>query len=159
MKLKSFLEIVGSILVCQTAGFIGAFFTASNVPTWYTTIKKPVFNPPNWIFGPVWITLYCLMGIALYLIWVKRGEHPQANFGVYLFLAHLVLNALWSVIFFGMHKICWAFVEIIILWAMILVLMLLFSKIDKRATYLLIPYFLWVSFASVLNYSICMLNK
>lgn len=159
MKLKSLIEVAVSILICQTAGFIGAFFTASNVPTWFATIKKPVFNPPNWIFGPVWITLYFLMGIALYLIWLKRGEHPQANLGIYLFLGHLVLNALWSAIFFGAHEICWAFAEIIILWASILFIMWLFYKIDKRATYLLIPYILWVTFASVLNYSICILNK
>jgi len=153
-----YVNLIIFILISQLAGVIGSIFTASAIPTWYAVLNKPSFNPPGWIFGPVWIILYTLMGIASYLIWKKRAKGKLPQMALILFFVHLAFNALWSIIFFGLHNLMWAFFEIIILWLMIVVLNVLFYKIDKRATYLLIPYLLWVSFAAFLNFSIWMLN-
>lgn len=156
--MTKFFQTILFVLLSQSAGLIGSIFTTSSIASWYSGVNKPSFNPPNWIFGPVWISLYTLMGIASYLVWQKRGENPLAKTALIIFFVHLVFNALWSIIFFGLHSPMWAFFEIIILWIMILVLIALFYKIDKRAAYLLVPYILWVSFASVLNFSIWRLN-
>lgn len=156
--MAKFLAPLGFILISQLAGVVGSFFTAPAISTWYSTLNKPSFNPPSWVFGPAWITLYTLMGIASYLIWQKRGESSLAKTALIIFFVHLVFNALWSIIFFGFHSPMWAFVEIVFLWAMILSLIVIFYKIDRRAAYLLVPYILWVSFASVLNFSIWRLN-
>lgn len=158
MKTKPILKIIASILLCQSAGIIGSIFTAPNIQTWYTTLNKPAFNPPGWIFGPVWLSLYTLMGIALYLVWKRKGENRSARQATNLFLIHLIFNAAWSIIFFGLHQLALAFVCIATLWLMIIALIILFHKIDKRAAYLLIPYLFWVSFASLLNFSIWVLN-
>jgi benzodiazapine receptor len=152
-KYKDILGGFVAILICEAAGLIGTIFTSDSISTWYTTITKPSFNPPNWIFGPVWTTLFALMGVALYLVWKQRNRKA-----LYIFGAQLVLNILWSVIFFGLHSPMWAFVEIVILWLMILWTILTFYKINKVAAYLLVPYILWVSFASVLNFAIWRLN-
>lgn len=130
-------------------------FTSSSVSTWYATLAKPSFNPPSWLFGPVWTVLYILMGIALYLAWTKRKE---ANGEIAVFTAQLALNMLWSALFFGLRNPSWALIEIIILWVMILVTMMKFYAIEKKAGYLLVPYLLWVSFATVLNVAIVILN-
>ncbi|MFA5163448.1 MAG: TspO/MBR family protein [Patescibacteria group bacterium] len=153
-----FLRPLVFILISQLAGVIGSVFTSSAIPGWYSTLDKPSFNPPNWIFGPMWVTLYVLMGIASYLIWKRRGDIKSVKISLIIFFAHLILNALWSIIFFGLHNPMLAFFEIVILWLSILLLIGLFYRIDKRASYLLIPYLLWVSFASILNYSIWKLN-
>lgn len=158
MKIKKPLLLVLSILLSQLAGAIGSFFTTSAISGWYVTLAKPSFNPPNWLFGPVWITLYTLMGIALYLVWRKGMNVQKVSFAVKLFLIHLVFNSLWSIVFFGMKNLSLAFGVIVILWSMIAYLIKLFSEIDKRASYLLIPYLLWVSFASALNFAIWQLN-
>ncbi|PLX20848.1 TspO protein [Candidatus Parcubacteria bacterium] len=146
------------ILISQFAGIVGSIFTSSKIPTWYASINKPFFNPPGWLFGPVWIVLYAMMGYASYLIYLRRGENSLVNATLIVFFIHLALNALWSIIFFGLQNPMWAFFEIIILWIMIVLLVFLFYKIDRRAAYLLIPYLLWVSFASVLNFAIWKLN-
>lgn len=156
--MAKFLAPLGFILISQLAGVVGSFFTAPAISTWYSTLNKPSFNPPSWVFGPAWITLYTLMGIASYLIWQKRGDNSLVKTALIIFFIHLVFNALWSVIFFGLHSPMWAFVEILFLWAMILLLIIIFYKIDRRAAYLLVPYILWVSFASILNFSIWRLN-
>lgn len=156
--MKKFFQLIISILICQLAGIIGSFFTVSSVGTWYTTVDKPIFNPPGWVFGPVWITLYTLMGIALYLVWQKGYNKQKIKQAVWLFLIHLVVNSLWSIIFFGWQQIWLAFVWIILLWILIVWCMWWFYKIDKRAFYLLVPYLLWVSFASILNFSLGLLN-
>ena len=156
--MKKFISPIIFILISQAAGIVGSVFTTSKIPTWYAGLNKPFFNPPGWIFGPVWITLYTMMGVASYFVWQKRGENPLANTALIIFFVHLIFNALWSILFFGLQNPMWAFLEIIILLVMIIVLVILFYKIDKRAAYLLIPYLLWVSFASVLNFSIWRLN-
>jgi tryptophan-rich sensory protein len=156
--MKKAFTILFFILISQFAGIIGSFFTAPAISGWYAELNKPFFNPPGWVFGPAWISLYTLMGIASYLIWLKRKKNNLANTALIIFFIHLVFNALWSIIFFGLNNPMWAFFEIIILWIMILVLIIMFYKIDRKASYLLIPYILWVSFASLLNFSIWMLN-
>jgi benzodiazapine receptor len=140
-----------SIVVCLSAGFIGSVFTFPSIPTWYASLVKPSFSPPNCIFGPVWTTLYILMGIAMYLVWQKKGS-------LKLFLVHLGFNAGWSIVFFGLRSILGGMAVIITLWGLIVYLTRAFYRIDKRAAYLLTPYLIWVSFASVLNFSLLILN-
>ena len=146
------------ILVSQVAGLIGSYFTSPAIPNWYASLNKPIFNPPSWIFGPAWILLYTLMGIAAYLVWKKWKKVQIAQLAVSLFFIHLVFNSLWSIFFFGLQNPELAFYLIIILWIMILALILIFKKVDKRAAWLMIPYLLWVSFATILNFSIWQLN-
>ena len=158
MKIKNPKLLVFSIVICQLAGVVGSFATTSAIPTWYVTLNKPSFNPPNWIFGPVWVTLYALMGISLYLVWQKVKDNKRAKYSVKIFIAHLLLNSLWSIVFFGFRDLSLALDVIAALWLLIVYVIYLFWKIDKRASYLLIPYLFWVSFASILNYSIWQLN-
>lgn len=158
MSRINYFKLMISILICQSAGFIGSFFTVSSVSTWYLTISKPFFNPPSWLFGPVWISLYLLMGISLYLIWNKEINNKQSKIAVKVFGLQLVLNSLWSIIFFGLRNPLFAFIEIILLWITIIFTIKYFYKISKKASYLLIPYILWVSFAAILNFSIYYLN-
>lgn len=152
-----FIPIFVSIIIAQAAGAIGSIFTAPNIPVWYEMLVKPEWNPPSWVFGPVWISLYTLMGIAAYLIWKKRGE-PGAKIALWVYGIHLILNTLWSIIFFGMRNPGLAFMEILVLLASILLTTWLFKKIDWRAAALMLPYIAWVSFASFLNYTIWQLN-
>jgi translocator protein len=147
------------ILISHLAGILGSFFTVSSIDSWYVNLDKPIFNPPNWIFGPVWLTLYTMMGIALYIIWHRNIRKKKVRQAVKLFLIHLVFNAAWSIIFFEFHQMFIALLVIIALWIMILMLIARFYELNKIAGYLLIPYILWVSFASVLNASLWMLNR
>lgn len=158
MKIKNPKLLLVSILVSQLAGIVGSVFTASQIEDWYLYLAKPSFNPPNWLFGPVWIILYTLMGISLYLIWSKGYKNKNIKYGVNVFFVHLFINSLWSIVFFGLHQLGAALVIIIGLWLMIIYLISLFWKIEKTAAYLLIPYLLWVTFASFLNFSIWQLN-
>jgi tryptophan-rich sensory protein len=121
-------------------------------------LEKPSFNPPNWIFGPAWTILYLLMGISIYLVWQRVKENKNNKKVMFIFWIHLFLNTIWSIIFFGFQNVGLAFINIVVIWFFIVLLMILFWKIDRRATYLLIPYLLWVSFASILNLSILLLN-
>jgi benzodiazapine receptor len=152
----NYFKLIFSIVICQLAGVIGSFFTVSSVSTWYVTLNKPFFNPPSWLFGPVWITLYFLMGISLYLIWNNVDKDTKS--ARIVFFVQLGLNTLWSLLFFGLKSPFLAFIEIIVLWLFILLNILFFYQKSKAASYLLIPYFVWVSFASVLNFSIFYLN-
>lgn len=147
-----------SLILPQLAGAVGSLFTSSSVSTWYAALERPSFSPPNWVFGPVWFTLYVLMGVSVYLIWQKAGKSGVAKKAVRLFWIHLFFNATWSIAFFGMQNIALGFANILIIIAFIVALMVKFWKIDKRATYLLVPYLAWVSFATVLNYSLLILN-
>jgi benzodiazapine receptor len=156
---KNSLKILVSVLVCLAAGGIGTPFTIQSIPTWYATLNKPAFSPPNYLFGPVWTLLYILMGIALYLIWKKGLKTKKVRNALSLFEIQLVLNLIWSPVFFGLKNILLALGIIIVLWIYILKTILAFAKIDKKASYLLIPYILWVSFAAVLNFSVWVLNK
>ncbi len=157
-KIPTALKLIIAIVVCQLAGIIGSFFTASSIPTWYATIVRPSIAPPNWVFAPVWTTLFALMGIAAFLIWKKGLDRKDVRIALWIFAGQLVLNTLWSIIFFGLQSPGAAFIEIIFLWLAILASMITFCKISRAAAYLLIPYILWVSFAAYLNYAIWMLN-
>jgi tryptophan-rich sensory protein len=159
MKKGDALRLAISILLCQLAGVIGGFFTASSVNTWYATLTKPSFNPPNWLFSPVWITLYVLMGVALFLVWRQGFQTESVKVAMYVFGVQLVLNTLWSILFFGLEMPLLAFIEILVLWGFILITLLKFKKISKLAGYLLLPYLLWVTFAAVLNFFLWSLNR
>lgn len=158
MKISNPIKLIISLVICQLAGIIGSLFTMSKIPTWYMTISKPELAPPNWIFGPVWTTLFILMGIALYLVWKQGTIRKDVKIALYIFGTQLILNVLWSIIFFGLENPGSAFVEIISLWISILLSIIYFYKINKTAGYLLIPYIAWVSFASYLNFMIWWLN-
>lgn len=152
------MKLVISILIPVLVGFVSGFFTQSGVDGWYAAANKPSFNPPNWVFAPVWTTLYVLMGIALFLIWRTDAEKNIKQTAIILFAIQLALNFFWSIIFFKFQQTGWAFVEIIAMWLMILITITWFGKINPAAAWLLVPYISWVSFASVLNYSIWKLN-
>lgn len=176
------IKLVISIIICEGAGIVGSIFTVPVISTWYVALQKPSFNPPNWIFAPVWTILFLLMGISLYLVWEKgfkvqdfeskqsgkkawnpvseklwSGSWREEN-AVAIFVLQLVLNILWSVIFFGLKLPAAAFSEILMLWAAIMYTIFNFYRISKPAAYLLIPYILWVSFATILNFSVAILN-
>lgn len=155
--MKNILKLIASVLISQAAGAIGSLFTVQNIPTWYAGLNKPSFNPPNYLFGPVWITLYFIMGIAFYLVW-RKSETENIKSAVWLFMIQLALNSVWSIIFFGYKNPMLGFMEIIVMWVFIVLCIVKFYPISKVAAWLLVPYLLWVSFASVLNFKIWMLN-
>jgi len=154
---KSILPLLVFILITLFAGFIGSLFTTPSIASWYAFINKPSFSPPNWLFAPVWSLLYILMGIAAFLIWQKR-DNLKTKPALMFYGIQLILNTFWSIIFFGMHNPGLAFLEIIILWTFILITLIKFYKINKTSGILFIPYFIWVSFASILNFAVWMLN-
>ncbi len=159
IKLKNnYWLLIGSILLCQTAGIIGSIFTVSAIKNWYVYLNKPSFSPPNWLFGPAWLLLYTLMGISLYLIRQKDINKKAVRSAVNLFIVHLFFNAIWSIVFFGMRNPFFALLNIVILWLMIVLIIFQFWKIKKVAAYLLVPYLFWVSFATILNFFIWKLN-
>ena len=158
MKLNAFSKLTIAVITCELAGVIGSLFTISAIPTWYATLAKPALNPPSWIFGPVWTTLYLLMGIAAFLVWRKGLDRKDVRKALGVFLIQLALNAIWSIIFFGLHSPFAALIDIVLMWLAIVWTMTLFYRISKPATWLLVPYILWVSFATYLNYSIWILN-
>jgi len=152
------LKFLISILLPLSLGAIAGMFTSQSVPEWYATLNRPSFNPPNWIFGPVWTTLYILMGISFFLIW-KQDASKERNRAILFFLLQLLLNFAWSFIFFYFNKIGLALVEIILLWISIIMMLVVFYKIKPMASYINIPYLLWVTFATVLNASYYILNR
>jgi len=158
MTVKSFLQLILAIAICELAGIIGTIFTVPAISGWYSTLQKPLLNPPNWLFGPVWITLYALMGIAAFLVWQVGWQKKEIRIALGIFTVQLLLNTLWSIVFFGLQSPLWALINIVVLWLAIIATMMSFYKISKPAMYLLVPYLLWVSFASYLNYSIWILN-
>lgn len=157
MKFKPLAFII-NIAVPLAIGAVGAFFTASSVKTWYVTLTKPSFNPPDQLFAPVWTFLYILIGIAAYLVWQKR--HTIVNFPrtIAIYLIQLLLNLLWSFVFFYAHQLGVAVFESLALLIAVIINALVFYKIDKTAGLLFIPYILWVGFATVLTYNIFILN-
>jgi len=155
--MKNVTKLAISILGCEIIGLIPTPVTIASISTWYVNLNKPSFNPPNWLFAPVWTFLFLLMGISVYLIW-KKGINKKTKYALDIFALQLVLNLCWTLIFFGLHSPLFAFVEIIILWVVILIVIIKFYKISRISAYLLIPYILWVTFASILNYSIYYLN-
>lgn len=153
------LPLIISILICESAGIIGSIFTFSAIPTWYMGLNKPWFNPPGFIFAPVWTILYLLMGISLYLIWQKGISKKENRKALFVFALQLILNTTWSIIFFGLKSPLGGLFIIIILWVLIIETIRRFYKIDKNASYLLFPYLLWVTFATILNFSLWILNQ
>lgn len=154
MKIK---KLGISLLLCFVVAFLGSLVTTPSIDTWYVTLQKPSFNPPNWVFGPVWTVLYFLMSVSLFLIWSKKTKNKDKK-PLQFFLLQLGLNLLWSIVFFGLHSPIGAFITIVLLWAAIFYTIILFYKVSKNAAYLLIPYLLWVSFATLLNLAIVILN-
>ncbi len=158
MNYRNLLKLLVCVAISESAGIIGSFFTISSIEGWYTALHKPFLSPPNWIFGPVWVILYVLMGVAAFLIWKKGWENKEVKAALAVFGLQLVLNTLWSIIFFGLHSPGLAFAEIMALWLAIIWTIVIFYKISRTAAWLLAPYILWVSFAAYLNFSIWMLN-
>ncbi len=157
-RTSDILRLVISIVVCNGAGLIGSFFTLDPVRTWYPTLTKPDLTPPGWVFGPVWTLLYTCMGVALFLAWTRHLGGKHRILWIRLFLAHLVVNAAWSIIFFGQRMLLPALGVISLLWILIVTLTLLAWRFDRRISLLLLPYLAWVSFATYLNYGIWSLN-
>ena len=159
MKINNPIKFIISVLIPVGIGAISGLFTASNVKTWFVTVAKPSFNPPGWLFAPVWTTLYIMMGIAFFLVW--KNETIQKSIkqkAIILFAIQMVLNFLWSFIFFQQHEIGWALVDIVLLWIFILLTISSFAPISRTAAWLLVPYISWVSFATILNFAIWQLN-
>lgn len=155
--MKNYQKLAVSILIPLLIGFLGGIITSSSVRSWYKTLNKPSFNPPNWLFSPVWTILFILIGISFYLVWKKNfGNNRNIAIGVFLF--QIILNFLWSLLFFGLRNPLFALIEIVILWIVILINTITFYRISKVAGILLIPYLIWVSFATILNYFIFKLN-
>ena len=184
MKKNNLSKFLASIIICELAGVVGSFFTMPAIEGWYASLNKPSFNPPNWIFGPVWTLIFTLMGVALYIVWKKKfkvepssakasawqrkawnpvsqklmsGSWQKMNV-ILIFSLQLFLNILWSVIFFGFHQTGLAFFELLMLWVSIIYTIINFYRISKASAYLLLPYLLWVSFAAILNLSIWIIN-
>src|SRR3989339_1021525 len=158
MKINNTFKLIIAIVVSELAGIIGSVFTTQSISGWYADIVKPALNPPAWVFGPVWTTLFVLMGISAFLIWEKGLGRRDVKIALGIFIGQLVLNTLWSIIFFGLHSPGGAFIEIILLWFAIVTTIIVFAQISKVAAWLLGPYILWVSFAGYLNFSIWTLN-
>lgn len=157
--MSNITKLILSIVICQLAGIIGSFFTADSIASWYVTLNKPSFNPPNWIFGPVWITLYLLMGISMFLIWREGLKNKNVKDAFTIFIVQLVINASWSIVFFGVQSLVGGLAVIIILDILVIICIKKFMKISKLAGFLLIPYLLWILFATILNYFIFKLNQ
>ncbi len=153
------VKLIICISIPLVIGATSGFFTASGVESWYQTINKPSWNPPNRIFAPVWTSLYIIMGIAIFLVWKANAGKELKKTAVILFAIQLLLNFCWSFIFFYQQQPGWAFVEIIALWLFILLTIFAFAKVNKTAAWLLVPYISWVSFAAILNYTIWKLNS
>ena len=148
------------VIICLAVGYLSGMVTRASITTWYPTLVKPSFNPPNWIFAPVWTSLYVMMGVAAGLIWNQITTQKSAvTKALQFFTIQLILNALWSYLFFGLHNLVLATIEVVLLWLMIFETYSQFAKINKTASYLMLPYLAWVSFASVLTASIWWLNR
>lgn len=154
---KDIPKLAASIGICFLAGVVGSIFTVSAIPNWYATLAKPFFAPPNWVFAPVWTTLYILMGTSLFLVW-RKGFNKKTKSAIGIFGIQLALNVLWSLAFFGLKSPIAGFIVIIALWAAIAAAIMKFMKIEKNAGLILTPYIAWVSIAAALNLSIVLLN-
>lgn len=151
-------KLIVSVIGCELVGILGTPFTISAIPTWYATLNKPFFAPPNWIFGPVWTLLYFLMGVAFYLIWKQGWKKKRVKTASMYFLSQLALNFIWSPIFFGLRAPLLGLIVIALMWALIVITMKKFYPLSRLAFCLLVPYLLWVSFATMLNAAIVVLN-
>lgn len=145
------------VMLCLAAGGLGGLVTTPAIPTWYAQLEKPTWTPPDWLFGPAWTTLYLLMAVAAWLVW-RRGGFAAQRRPLTIFLVQLVLNAAWSFLFFGLRNPGLALAEIVVLWAAIVATLLAFRRVSTVAALLLVPYLLWVTFATALNFEIWRLN-
>ena len=155
---KTFTRISIAVVVCLMVGYLSSFATQSSIDSWYVTLNKPSFNPPNWIFAPVWTLLYIGMGVAAGLVWARGFYHKWVQTALYHFAFQLMFNALWSVVFFGFQKPFWALMVILTLLVLIVLTIKWFRVVSKVAAWLMVPYLAWVCFATVLNFSIWTLN-
>jgi tryptophan-rich sensory protein len=156
--MSSYVKLLIAIAIPVLVGGISGFFTVSGVESWYQTIHKPSWNPPNWVFGPVWTTLYVMMGIALWLVWKEDTSRELKMIAFILFGVQLILNFLWSFVFFKLEQPGFAFLEILFMWVAILATIFAFAQVNKTAAWLLVPYISWVSFAAILNFTIWRMN-
>ena len=161
-RLSNTAKFILSVVICLLAGAVGSIFTSSSVSNWYPLLAKPSFNPLNWIFAPVWTTLFVMMAVSLYFVWSKdikkTSDKLAVKSAISFFRLQLVLNIAWSMFFFGMRSPLYAFIDITLLWFAILITIIKFNKVSKPAALLLLPYIIWISFAVVLNLSIVLLN-
>ncbi len=161
MKLKdqgSLLLLAGCLILPLLVGFIGSIFTLSSIPSWYVTLNKPWFTPPNWLFGPAWTILYLLMGFSLWLV-IRNGiSGSGVRLAVTVFSAQLIVNLIWSLVFFGLRSMIGGLISVIVLLLLIIATILAFHRVSKKAAYLLVPYFCWTCFATALNLMIILLN-
>ena len=157
--MKKLGKLICSVSLCLMTGFVGSFSTMNSVKTWYAELSRPSFTPPDWTFGVVWPILYVMMGISVFMIWNRGLDKRKVKVALGLFVLQLVLNGLWTPIFFGLHMIALALIEIVLLWIAILLTILVFWRISKTATFFLFPYILWVSFAVILNTALWYLNR
>ena len=158
MSLLRYRSLAVFLLATFAAGAIGSFATFESVRTWYPTLAKPAWTPPNALFGPVWTALYVAMSVAAWRVWQRTATPSRAAVG-WLYALQLALNALWSVLFFGLHRIGLALIDIAALWVVLVVALVRYGKVDRVAGVLWLPYLLWVSFASALNAAIWQLNR
>ncbi len=158
--MSKYLRIIYCVAICLVVGYLSSITTQSSINTWYPTLIKPSFNPPNWLFAPVWTLLFIMMGIAAGMIWNQlENQRELVKKALLFFTVQLLLNALWSYLFFGLNNVLLALIEVILLWLVIYETFHIFRKIDKKAAYLFIPYLIWVAFAAILNGSIYYLNR
>jgi len=156
---KDWWKLLVTLAASFAAAGIGSLFTINSIPTWYANLNRTFLTPPNWVFGPVWTLLYILMAIAAYLVWHQTKDKITVKQGLVFWSEQLILNAVWSIIFFGGHQIFLGFITIIVLWLVILATIVWFFRVSRLAGWLMIPYILWVSFATLLNYSIWLVNR
>jgi|SRR3989344_2280681 len=154
------MTLILFILICEGVGLLGSFYTREALGSWYAKLKKPAFNPPAWLFGPVWTLLYALMGVSAWLVSNESGIMlTEVKFALFMFFLQLLVNGAWSFIFFGAKLINYALADIVMLWMFIVLVIFLFLPISPLAGLFMLPYLAWVSFATALNYSIWKLNK
>ena len=158
ITIRTYPKLAAAILFCLIAGSLGSLVTINGPGSWYATLQKPFFAPPNWVFAPVWITLFILMGIALYLVWQCGTDNREVKIALGIFGVQFVLNVIWSFLFFGLESSLLGFIDIILLWVMIVVTIRAFYRVKKSAAYLLIPYLAWVRLASALNGAVYFMN-
>jgi len=159
---KNIFIFVISIIVCESVGIIGSFFTFSSVTNWFPTLVKPWFSPPSWLFGPVWIIMYFLMGLSLYIIWNSKAELSKQKYRKQFFILfgiQLILNALWSFLFFGLKNPTYGLIDILFLDIVVAMTIIYAYRVSKYAAILLAPYMVWITFATLLNFEIVLLNK
>ncbi len=159
MKLAIFTKLVVCLALTFSAALLGSLFTRNAISDWYATLNKPFFTPPDWLFGPVWTILYLLISLSAFLVWQKGLDNPAVKTALALYLLQLILNALWTPLFFGLKMPLVAFIEILLLWTAIILTIIASARVSILAGLLLLPYIVWTSFAAVLNCSLWLLNR